>query len=249
MRISARTGKVAIAAITAGVAAIATGGIALAEGNGVQLSKYQELRTHAYTYDNNTGASTTSTCSAIAWKSTGTDSPIDNNTSALAVHVCAPTASTSDYVIAWSRASLNIDSLVGDVKNLSYDFRSDLVGAGAPRISVQFNNGDVGYLAASSCAHAFAVAPSWSRADFTGATSDCSFNVTGATGGTYAADGTNSAWDVYAAANPTQFVNQAYLVFDEAGHYRLDRIALGTAYLYNYSNTRGYACNGSEYRC
>ena len=73
--------------------------------------------------------------------------------------------------------------------------------------------------------------------------------MNGTTGGTYAADGTNSAWDVYAAAHPEQFVSRAYLIFDDPGTYRVDRLALGTDYLYNYSNTRGYPCQDSEARC
>lgn len=236
------------AVIVAGSALAA--GTAVAEGNGGNVSNYDVMRTKAYTYDNATGQSNPSTCSSIKWKAVKSDSPIDNNSRALAVNVCAGTSTGNDYALAYTRHSLNIDQNVGDVQNLSYDFKTDLVGAGAPRISVQFNNGDVAYLTASTCKNPIAVSGgSWSRADFTGARNNCSFDVTGITGGTYTADGTSSAWDVYAAAHPDQFVNQAYLVFDEAGKYRLDRIALGTDLLYNYSSTRAFACLGSENRC
>lgn len=236
-----------IAGVTAVLAVFSALGVgtALAEGDGAKADRYNQLRMAAYTYNAETQEYDVSTCSSIQWKAVKADSPIDTNHRALVVNICE-----GDFAEAYTRASLNIDTPVGDIQNLSYDFRTDLVGGGAPRISVIFKNGDVAYLTASTCSSPLAASGgSWSRADFTGDVTDCSFSVSGETAGTYSANGTMSAWDVYAATHPNQEVSYAFLVFDEAGKYRLDRIALGTDYLYNYSADMAYSCNGRESRC
>lgn len=245
MGVSRSIGRIAGVSAVLATFSFLGAGAALAEGNGGQVDKYNQLHTRAYTYDAATDTSVPSTCSSIGWQRVKTDSPIDTNSRALVVNVC-----DGDFAEVYSKASLEIDTAVGDVENLSYDFKTDRVGAGAPRISVIFKNGDVAYLTASTCSNPIAVSGgSWSRADFTGDTTDCSFGVSGETGGNYAANGTMSAWDVYATEHPEQVVSYDFIVFDEPGKYRLDRIALGTDYLYNHSNKRAVSCNGSEGRC
>ena len=66
--------------------------------------------------------------------------------------------------------------------------------------------------------------------------------MSGATAGQYAADGTRSAWEVYTDAHPDQIVKRAYIVADESGTYRLDRIALGAGVMYGNGNTVGTLC-------
>ena len=216
-------------------------GTAMAETNGTPVGNAHKMRFDALKGADNTP----SDCSTIGWQHVNTDSPIDTNSRALVTNVC-----TGDYTDAYTNKSLAIDKPVADVTNLSYDFRTAGVGAGAPRISVIFNNGDVGYLAASTCSEPIAASGgTWSRADFTGDLTDCGFNVSGATGGLYEADGAMSAWDVYAAAHPTQVVSFDFLVFDEPGTYILDRVSLGTGKLYNYGPKRAVSCGSNENIC
>jgi hypothetical protein len=127
------------------------------------------------------------------------------------------------------------------VKNLSFEFKATgYVGAGSPRISVEFQNGDVAYLSASYCNHT--IGSDWSRADFTRFKTNCSFFVSGETAGQYVADGSSSAWRVYTDANPDQIVEQAYLVGDEAGVSRIDRLSLGAGAMYTAGNRVGKVC-------
>jgi hypothetical protein len=218
-----------------------TAGSALAEGNGTTVQAPNKMK-----FDANVGADDSpSNCSTIAWQKVNKDSPLDTNSRALVTHVCV-----GDYTDAYTKRSLNINQNVADVKNLSYDFRTNGIGAGAPRISVLFANGDVAYLAASTCSNTLAASGGvWSRADFTGAVDNCAFNVTGTTGGLYQADGTSSAWDVYAALHPSQVVHSDFVVFDEPGDYMLDRISLGTTKMYNTSALRAVSCGMDENVC
>lgn len=223
---------------------LAVAGAASAEGNGHPLRPAGILHEEGFAYVFSTGASVPSTNVIHGW-STSNDSPTDGqNINALKVHVPAATASRSFYFDAYTNKSMRLQKPVGDVQNLSFEFRNtQSFGGGAPRISVQFVNGDVGYLSSEYCDNPIAVDPSWSRADFTGRHRvGCSMLVTGDTGGTYSSDGVSSAWDVYASANPEQVLTAAYLVIDVAGDYSLDRIALGTGRLYNTSDTRGVRC-------
>jgi hypothetical protein len=234
-----RTKTAAVAAAVFSLLLV-TGGAANAEGNGVPVGPNNKLRVEALNGTTNMH----SDCSTIGFKGVASDSPIDTNSRAFVTHVC-----NGDYTDAYTNKSIALSKPVADVKNLSWDERADTTGAGAPRISVIFVNGDVAYLASSTCSRPFAVDSSWARADFTGGKHDCSFTVSGDTAGTYAADGTNSAWAVYAAANPDQVVIETFLIFDEPGDYTLDRIALGTNHLYNFRSTYAVPCQGSESIC
>ena len=85
-------------------------------------------------------------------------------------------------------------------------------------------------------------------ADFTRFKTNCSFWVAGDRG-QYAADGNRSAWRVYTDAHPDQIVEQAYLVADEPGGYRIDRLSLGAGAMYTAGNTVGKVCTTDEASC
>ena len=177
------------------------------------------------------------------WNVKGGDSPHDTNTKALRLHVGDPSA--GGYVVAYSKRSIHIATDAEAVKNLSFEFKATgYVGAGSPRISVEFQNGDVAYLSASYCNHT--IGSDWSRADFTRFKTDCSIWVAGVQ---YEADGTRSAWRVYTDANPDQMVEQAYLVGDETGTSRIDRLSLGAGAMYTAGNTVGKVCTTNEASC
>jgi len=177
------------------------------------------------------------------WNLKGGDSPHDTNTKALRLHVGDP--STGGYVVAYSKRSIHIATDAEAVGNLSFEFKATgYVGAGSPRISVEFQNGDVAYLSASYCNHT--IGSDWSRADFTRFKTDCSIWVAGVQ---YEADGTRSAWRVYPDANPDQMVEQAYLVGDETGTSRIDRLSLGAGAMYTAGNTVGKICTTDEASC
>ena len=177
------------------------------------------------------------------WNVKGGDSPHDTNTKALRLHVVDP--STGGYVVAYSKRSIHIATDAEAVANLSFEYKQTThVGAGAPRISVEFQNGDVAYLSASYCDHA--IGSDWGRADFTRFKTDCSIWVAGVQ---YEADGTRSAWRVYTDAHPDQIVEQAYLVADESGRYRIDRLSLGAGAMYTAGNTVGKVCTTDEASC
>jgi hypothetical protein len=170
------------------------------------------------------------------WNVKGGDSPHDTNTKALRLHVGDP--STGGYVVAYSKRSTHIATDAEAVRNLSFEFKATgYVGAGSPRISVEFQNGDVAYLSASYCNHT--IGSDWSRADFTRFKTDCSIWVAGVQ---YEADGTRSAWRVYTDANPDQIVEQAYVVGDETGTSRIDRLSLGAGVMYTNGNKVGTFC-------
>ncbi|HVQ88442.1 MAG TPA: hypothetical protein VMT88_09690 [Actinomycetes bacterium] len=234
--------RTVLGAITLGAVLIPlTAGSALAEGNGTEVQGPNKMKFEALVGSDNSP----SDCSSIGWQNVNKDSPLDTNSRALVSHVCE-----GDYTDAYTGRSLNINKSVSDVQNLSYDFRTNSIGAGAPRISVIFGNGDVAYLAASTCSNPLAASGDvWSRADFTGAVNNCAFNVSGATGGLYEADGASSAWDVYAAAHPSQVVKYDFLIFDEPGDYLVDRVSLGTNKLYNTSPKRAVSCEMNENVC
>jgi hypothetical protein len=178
-----------------------------------------------------------------SWNRIGGDSAYDSNTRALRMWVGNPSA--GQYVVAYSQRSLSIAKDAAAVGNLSFEFKTAgrHVGAGAPRISVEFQNGDVAYLSAFYCNHPMAATGNaWSRADFTRFSDNCSFFVSGDTGGQYSADGSRSAWKVYADAHPSQVVEQAYLVGDETGSYRIDRLSLGAGAMYTAGNRVGKLC-------
>lgn len=200
-------------------------------------------------YSNTTGAAP-STDGFTKWRKNVADSPLDRGTSMLVMNVPAGTPDGNYYNLFYSDRSTDQNKLVTNIKNLSYDIRSSNTGAGgAPRISVELNNGDVAYLASETCHRALTIDSSWSRADFTGAKHNCGFYVTGDAAGFYEADGSQSAWSVFAAAHPELRVSQTYVVADAPGKYRLDRISLGTAYMYTSYYNKGVLCLADETRC
>lgn len=158
----------------------------------------------------------------------GADSPRDKDSRALFLHV-----ETGEYVAAYSAKSLHINKSAESVRGLSFAFQtSKHVGAGAPRISVKFGDGTYGFLSANYCNHPIA-GSDWSRASFTGMVNNCSIWVNGTE---YAADGTRTAMQVYADANPGQVVKQAFFVADEEGDYRIDQLRLGAGIVYTDGN-------------
>jgi len=193
-------------------------------------------------------------CNATAGSSagwvTGTDSPLDSNSRYLAIDV-----ESGGCVILYSNASFNQKPAASNVKNLSYEYNTaSVTGAGQFYMAAQFGSGDIAFLDPYYCHHPIASAPSWSRSDFTGFTSNCAFNVSGsntdggfadpactipAVSGTdprfFCADGTHSAWANYVAANPNTTVVHRYMVFSTPDNYKLDRISLGTGKMF----TRG----------
>ena len=211
----------------------------------VTLSSAQVLR-HAVCYS--TGTTFT------GWTTSDGDSPLDSNARGYVFDV-AGTPNGCGELYSRKAGNTGLNKAVGNVHNLSFDFsESGHVGAGAPRLSVQFANGDVAYLAAFYCNQPLAVSGNtWGRADFTGSTTansaPCTIFVSGTTGGTYSSNSTDSAWAVYAAAHPEQVVTQVYLVGDENGHYAVDRVSFGAGYMYDKSNTRGVYCGQDETRC
>lgn len=225
----------AVGALTLAVAAPAH-----AEGNGGTVKAYDRMSFEVG------GKAAINWHSDVLASGGSDDSPLDTNNRSLNAGV-----PTGGYVAAYSAHSTNLTTKVTAAKNLSFDvWTPGHTTGGAPRISVIFKNGDVAYLAASACNNPIAVSGGdWGRADFTGALSGCQFPVTGATEGTYAADGTRSAFAVYAAAHPTQVISTTFLVEDEAGTYAVDRLALGTGFLYNNSTTQAYPCYVNESRC
>src|SRR4029079_4125610 len=183
---------------------------------------------------------------AHVWNTKGGDSPHDRNNRALYMRVIDPNA--GQYVAAYSKRSLNIATDAEAVTNLSFEYkRTRHVGAGAPRISVEFQNGDVAYLSAFYCDHSMAVTGGvWGRADFTRFQNNCAFYVLGETAGPgglpYAADGTRTAWELYTDSHSDQIVERAYYVADETGQYRIDRLSLGAGVMYTAGNQRGKVC-------
>lgn len=173
------------------------------------------------------------------WNTNGGDSPLDANARSLRLHIGDPNA--GEYVAVYSTRSLQIGKDAEAMTNLSFDFKASMhVGAGAPRISVEFQDGSIAYLSAFYSNHS--IGDGWSRADFTRFVNDSSFEVSGPTAGHYAADGTRSAWKVYTDAHPDQIVKRAYLVADESGTYRIDRLSLGAGVMYGNGNKVGTLC-------
>lgn len=170
----------------------------------------------------------------ITWQSGRVDSPLDADSSRLAVHVLRQDG--NDYSGAISNCTGIRGKLVGNVRNLSFEFLNETtepsvhVGAGAPRYSVEVDtDGDtvtdyVAYLSAFYCGDQLSENPAWSRADFTGrVAAGCAFYTS--SGELFTSDGVKSAWTLFAEAHPTFKVVNAYLVVDEAGTTFVDRLA------------------------
>jgi hypothetical protein len=218
------------------------------------VTSYQRLRIQI---DPSQSGCNPSAGSSAGWI-TGTDSPLDSNSRFLAINVGTPTG----CVILYSNASFNKVISSANQKNLSYEFNtSSVTGAGQFYLAAQFGNGDIAYLDPYYCQHPIASQPSWSRSDFTGFKTDCAFNVNGSntSGGFedtactipavpgdterwFCADGTNSAWANYVAANPDTTVVHRYMVFSGAGSYHLDRISLGAGKMYTRGSSVAKSC-------
>lgn len=197
----------------------------------------------------------------------GNDSPTDSNSKVLKLVVPAiapgncvdPDYANCPYVAAFSRASTQIIKDVGAQKNLSFEFKATNIDTISQRITVIFNNGDVGYLDGHYCHRSIAVSGgSWQRADFTGfkGAGDCSFFVTGTTGGQYFNTTDQSAWAAYATAHPDQSVVSRYLIVDTGGApasgantYYFDRVALGANKMYIEGAHEAVDCQNNENRC
>jgi hypothetical protein len=165
----------------------------------------------------------------------GPDSPNDSNSRrlhAVVGHDPEPSDTQYSFLAFFSRASENIGKALPNVRNLSFEFsESDHVGAGAPRISVLLAGGDVLFLSAFYCNHPLAsTGGAWGRADFTRFVTNCAFFDS--SGVEYSADGTHTAWQVYAQSHPDADVTQTFVVLDEEGTYNLDRISLGAGDMY-----------------
>ena len=238
--------KTALGIAFAAMAALVVGGGGVANAAGpVHVNSLNQLR-----LDQGTACLGAPDGSTIGWAQ-GTDSALDPNTRALVGVV-----DTGGCVDAYTKASLNINRAVGTMKNLSFDFKSDEFVGGDPRISVIFGNGDVAYLSQDFCTNPIAVQGGlWSRSDFTGSNTTnsaaCSFYVTGTTGGIYTSTATQSAWAVYAAAFPLQSVAYDFFVLDfpdSAGVYHVDRLTMGTGFMFTYDNVHAVKCT-SEAAC
>jgi hypothetical protein len=167
--------------------------------------------------------------------SKGNDSPNDTNSRrlhAVVGHDEDTTDTHYSFLAFYSKASEDIGKAASAMRNLSFEFaEGEHVGAGAPRISVLLQGGDVAFLSAFYCNHPMASSGNtWGRADFTRFLTNCSlFDNNGVE---YSADGTHTAWQVYVAAHPDADVTQTFMVLDEEGTYNLDRISLGAGDMY-----------------
>jgi hypothetical protein len=247
-----RTVKSALAGLGAAALIVTAAAAALGEGSGTTQNSYNRLHLGGpYNGEDNSPAG----CGSIAWQDVGNngdDSPIDSNDRALVAVIC-----DGDFAEAYSNNSLNINRPVGSVKNISFDYRTNSVtGAGQVYILLVTTDGNYLYLDPAYCSRPIG-GGAWSRADFTGSKTGCAFYDLGGT--RYEANGTETALQVYQDAHPGDQISLADMVFsnpsDGPGNpgpsaaYYVDRIALGTNRLYNYSNTRAFGCNFNESRC
>jgi hypothetical protein len=169
----------------------------------------------------------------ITWQSPRVDSPRDANKARLAVSVLFQDG--DDYAGAFGNCTGIEGKLLGQVKNLSFDFENETgnpvhIGAGAPRYSVILDEDGTPGVANLSAGHCAAVLPEdtrWSRADFTGRTLAGCDIFADADGTTPAAssNGSSSAWAVFAALHPTWKVVEAFFILDEEGTAFVDRLA------------------------
>lgn len=193
----------------------------------------------------------------FGWVTTSKDSPTDANHRALKLVLKPNAPGCSDenlqacsYGRAFSTASSTKRMLVGDQRNLSWEYAAANPVTASERMNVFFSNGDVAFLDSSLCNKPIASSGgTWLRSDFTGFKTGCSFSVAGETAGVYAADGTHSAWAVYAAAWPDQVVTIRHLLVDSGAApatgtstYYFDRISLGAGKMYTRAANRAVSC-------
>jgi hypothetical protein len=181
----------------------------------------------------------------------GDDSPIDANDRALVATIC-----DGEFGEAYSQHSLNVKTQLSTVRNISFDYKTDTItGAGQVYILLVLADGNYLFLDPAHCSRPIG-SGYWSRADFTGtkALGACTVYDASTPQVAYTSDGTHSALQVYALTNGDTSVSIAdFGYFDYPGTgthtYVVDRIALGTNRLYNYSNTRAFPCSYNETRC
>jgi hypothetical protein len=163
------------------------------------------------------------------------DSPLDSNHSRLKLSV--PEQTGNDYTGVYAKNTGLGGQLVGNVRNLSFDYLDPsgggYAGAGAPRFSVPIDENGNGtpegyaFMAGSECTQPIP-SSDWDRADFTGRTSaGCDMYYLGLP---YSSNGTMSAWAVFAAAHPTFKIGTvsngvAFVIQDELGASFIDRVA------------------------
>ncbi len=239
--------KVLCAWALAGAALVATGS---ADATNCSNASYKKLQF----FSSDTGG--------IFWQTPRLDSPLDPNSQRLLVHLLRQDG--DDWAGAYSNCTGIEGKPVGAVRNLSFDFLNATgepsvhIGAGAPRFSVDIDSdgdGDYDYsafLAAFYC-EGTTTNPSWSRADFTGQTALNACSVW-AGGVQYTSDGTRSAWQVYADANPAakvmSWTGPAYLIMDEEGTAFVDRLAFyNKMYIQNGSGSAAIKNCPSEASC
>jgi hypothetical protein len=154
------------------------------------------------------------------------------------------THGTDDHAEIWSKASDNINKRADEMTNLSFDVRTKTLQGGSPRMNVylqdSLSDGSAYVSISDLCAVPISGTTAWSRVDATGDGAGCT--ITTSSGTPYKSSPTFSAWDAFSAANPDAVVTDDYMVFDQPGYYRLDRISLGTGVMYTSSNTTAFTC-------
>jgi hypothetical protein len=171
----------------------------------------------------------------IQWQKDRVDSPLDPNTSRLAVHVLHNDG--DDIAIAYNDCTGIEGKSLGQVRNLSFDFLNE---SSQPVTVIPFMHIHVGLdtnsdgivdnsvaLVASNCAAVLSEDARWSRADFTGRTSPGCKLFTAFDPITPAgmSDGVNSAWKNFAMLHPTWKVMTATFVLGRNGTAFIDRLA------------------------
>jgi hypothetical protein len=197
--------------------------------------------TTAIAHDVRLGLFTDGSGAEIGWVR-GPDSPLDTSSREVALNIRTdPGEYAYAYKPGFGLGAPGGTSVAGtNVRNVSFDFLNTLgggyVGAGAPGFSVAIieasgedaDSDDFAFLSAFYCQLPTGDA-SWSRADFTGATDshgECALQFEGVT---YSNSATQSAWQVFVAANPGVRVDYAFVIVDETTQptrVRLDRIAM-----------------------
>ncbi len=233
-----------LAAVVASTALVlATGSAAVAaEGNGSTVGSANKLKFQVKDSNNHQ-----STCSTKGWVTGVTDSPTDANTRAFVANVCA-----GDYVIVYTQRSQSTLGPVGSASNLSFEYlTSTITGAGQAQLVLVLSNGNYLYLDPFYCSAPIG-ASGYSRADFTGTTAADACKVYDSTGASYTSDGTHNVLQVYQAAHTGVTINSDFLglfgVFTGTHTFNVDRISLGTGFLYNFGPGRAVTCT-SEASC
>ena len=251
----ARTGILVV-----GLVLTATASMPAAASAATALSPYDRLQSDAYTLDTDAGGYGYSECSTVGWRYHGSDSPADSNSGALVSKVCGEGGGELIEVV--SDHSLHLNRPAGSMTNLSYDFHRKAVNAGGGLyiLLIVANTGDdQSYvrLHASDCADPYA-GTGWVRADFTGhlGDGDCSLQSSTSTGTAttvYTNTPTTSAWDAYVAAHPDAVVQFSELLMDNLTGstltQRVDRLSLGSGWMYDRSAYTGVYCGYGEARC